>query len=140
MLVDGSAPNWLGCAIEHELLTSEPENLKGKKRNQRVQIRPALFLPPSGGGGHGAFLFCMWFLHEARAPSSLGTAKDEALPSLPSQVVLPPELSRMVLSRVEVSKACGVWRGIMARWRQLVGLQHLAASSGAVVGVTLYSW
>jgi hypothetical protein len=30
MLVDGSAPNWLGCAIEHELLTSEPENLKGK--------------------------------------------------------------------------------------------------------------
>jgi hypothetical protein len=82
----------------------------------------------------------MWFLHEARAPSSLGTAKDEALPSLPSQVVLPPELSRMVLSGVEVSKACGVWRGIMARWRQLVGLQHLAASSGAAVGVTLYSW
>jgi hypothetical protein len=47
----------------------------------------------------------MWFLHEARAPSSLGRVEDEALPSLPSQVVLPLELSCRVLSGVEVSKA-----------------------------------
>jgi hypothetical protein len=30
MLVDGSASSRLGCAIEHELLSSEPENLKEK--------------------------------------------------------------------------------------------------------------
>jgi hypothetical protein len=46
----------------------------------------------------------------------LGTVQDEALPS---QVVLPPELSRKVLAGVAVSKPCVVWRGVMARWRQV---------------------
>jgi hypothetical protein len=59
MLVDGSAPNRLGCTIEHELLTSEPENLKGKsatkesRSGQRYSFLPAVavMVPSSLGCG-----------------------------------------------------------------------------------------
>jgi hypothetical protein len=79
MLVDGSAPNRLGCAIEHELLPSEPENLKGKsatkesRSGQRYSFLPstATRVPSSLGCGSSTGASTLFPRNSRRQSSSI---------------------------------------------------------------------